>query len=106
MPKVQRKFRVLLTLADGRRIYSTEAGKILVVPKGKTETISVKALAWFAYTDDLKAFGLKADLQGPTVGIVAIAFESAHKPLTPGAFVLGGLMATASRETATPERDK
>jgi len=99
MPKVQRRFRVLLTLADGRRIYSTEAGKILVVPKSKTEQISVKALAWFGYTADLKAFGLKTDLQGPTVGIVAVTFEPAHKPLTPGAFVLGGLM-------AAPERNK
>lgn len=106
MPKVQRRFRVLLTLADGRRIYSTEAGKILVVPKSKTETISVKALVWFAYTTDLNAFGLTSDLQGPTVGVTAVTFEPASKPLTPGAFVLGGALATVSQETAVPARDK
>jgi len=91
---------VLFTLTDGRKVYSTKEGKIALMPKSDCEQIGSKARSWFAYTPDLKQFGFTSQLPAPTVGIERVDYEPVTSPLTAGAFVLGGELATDVQQRA------
>lgn len=105
MAKLLKRFRVLFTLTDGRKVYSTKEGKIALMPKSQCEEIGAKARSWFAYTPDLKQFGFAAQLPAPTAGIEHVDYEPATSPLTPGAFVLGGGLAADVQQRAATKAD-
>ena len=83
-------YRLKLTLADGRQIYATDAGRYQLVGADAVGSPTVRGLIDHgAYTSSLSMFVMGASGTG-YVRVAGAAVEPADSPVDTLAFILGG----------------
>ena len=114
-PSVKKLFRVVNTLEDGRKLYLSTQGKVLVMPKEEAdfwidvarrvhgitidEMVYSKALQFY----DHRSYFLER--LEPFVRVVKTMPERADAPVDPGAFIIGGILATSVDHKFRPTHD-
>jgi hypothetical protein len=103
-PNVKKLFRVVNTLEDGRKLYLSSHGKVLVMPKDEADFwISVArrvhgiTIDEMVYSKDLQFYDHRSyflDRLEPFVRVVQTMPERADAAVDPEAFIVGGILAT------------
>jgi hypothetical protein len=114
-PHVTKQFRVVLTLEDGRRLYLSTNGKLLVMPKAEADfwarvsrqihTITIDEMV---YSQDLKFYNPRSyflERLMPFTRVVASDVERGDVPVDPKAFIIGGILAASVGTEHRPRRD-
>lgn len=90
MGEVVRRYRMKLTLEDGRKVYATKDGKIETRSGAGIKGIKPEAWQIFGYSPDLTLFSLVSSLAKWGIEPVRVKrcdFELASLPLDPAAVV-------------------
>jgi hypothetical protein len=105
------KWRMFNVLADGRRVYVSKRGKVHLVSKAAAENWMAMSMAnrcergpikKLVYAKDLGSYGnltLYLESLTPYVATANSGIESESAPIDPGAYVLGGILATEAGAT-------
>jgi hypothetical protein len=114
-PVNTKRFRVLHTLDDGRKLYLSVQGKLLVMPKGEAEfwvrvsrqihSISIDEMV---YSSDLRFYERRSSFLEkllPFTRVVSTAVECADAAVDPEAFIVGGFAATTVVAEYRPQGD-
>jgi hypothetical protein len=114
-PAVKNLFRVVNTLEDGRKLYLSTHGKILIMPKDETEFwINVArrvhgiTIDEMVYSNDLQFYDHRSyflERLKPFVRVIKTMPERADTPIGPEAFIIGGFLATKVDHQFRPRHD-
>jgi hypothetical protein len=102
-PNLSKMFRLVNKLEDGRRVYLSVDGKIVIMTRldadfwlkvgQATQGIMVDG---FVYSKDLLQYGRRSywlERLEPFVQVASMEIESADTPVDPEAFIVGGIPA-------------
>ena len=114
-PSVKKLFRVVNTLEDGRKLYLSTQGKVLVMPKDEADFwISVArrvhgiTIDEMVYSEDLQFYDHRSyflEKLEPFVRVVETMSERADAAVDPEAFIIGGVLATKVDHQFRPRHD-
>ena len=114
-PSVNKLFRVVNTLEDGRKLYLSTQGKVLVMPKDEADFwINVArrvhgiTIDEMVYSKDLHFYDHRSyflDRLQPFVRVVKTMSERADAAVDPEAFIIGGALATTVDHQFRPRHD-
>ena len=114
-PSIKKLFRVVNTLEDGRRLYLSTHGKVLVMPKDEADFwISVArrvhgiTIDEMVYSKDLQFYDHRSyflERLEPFVRVVRTMPERADAAVDPEAFIIGGVLATKADHEFRPRHD-
>ncbi len=114
-PSVKKLFRVVNTLEDGRRLYLSTQGKVLVMPRGEANFwINVArrvhgiTIDEMVYSKDLQFYDHRSyflERLEPFVRVVKTMPERADVAVDPEAFIIGGVLATKVDHQFRPRHD-
>jgi hypothetical protein len=114
-PNVKKQFRVVLTLEDGRKIYLSTKGKLLLMPKAEADfwarvsrQVHSITIDEMVYSQDLQFYNPRSyflERLMPFTRVVATALERADVPVDPKAFIVGGIRAATVGSEYQPRRD-
>lgn len=103
-PSLKKLFRLVNTLEDGRKLYLSTQGKILVMPRreadfwtavaGRVHSITIDEMV---YSKDLQFYDHRScflERLEPFVRVVETRPEPASVAVDPGAFIIGGVLAS------------
>jgi hypothetical protein len=103
-PNFRKLFRVVNTLEDGRRLYLSTEGKLLVMPKGEADfwvhvarQLQGVTIDEMVYSEDLQFYDHRScflERLLPFARVVKTVSERADTPVDPEAFIIGGILAT------------
>jgi hypothetical protein len=103
-PKLKTLFRVLNTLEDGRKLYLSTQGKVLVMPRREADfwtavarRVHSIAIDEMVYSKDLQFYDHRSyflDRLEPFVRVVGTMPEQANVEIDPDAFIIGGVLAS------------
>jgi hypothetical protein len=103
-PGVNKLFRVVNTLEDGRKLYLSTNGKILVMPRDEADfwvdvarRVHGITIDEMVYSKDLQFYDHRSyflERLEPFVRVVRTMPERADAPIDPQAFIIGGVFAT------------
>jgi hypothetical protein len=112
---MKRLYRVLHTLEDGRKLYLSTRGKLMVMPREeaafwvhvarKVHSISIDEMV---YSQDLQFYDHRSyflERLQPFVRVVATLHERGDVPVDPEAFIIGGMRAAAVDHEFRPRHD-
>jgi hypothetical protein len=112
---VKRLYRVVHTLEDGRRLYLSTRGKLMVMPQAeadfwvqvarKVHTITIDEMV---YSKDLQFYDRRSYfLEGlkPFVRVARSMAERTDVAIDPEAFIIGGIRATEVEHEFRPQHD-
>ena len=113
--KAKGLFRVVHTLEDGRRLYLSTRGKLMVMPRAeadfwvqvarKVHTITIDEMV---YSKDLQFYDHRSHFLEelkPFVRVVATVSERTDIAVDPEAFIIGGLRACKVEHEYRPRHD-
>jgi hypothetical protein len=108
-------YRVVHTLEDGRRLYLSTRGKLMVMPQEEAEfwvqvarkvhTITIDEMV---YSTDLQFYDHRSyylERLHPFVRVAATVAERADVAIDPEAFIIGGIRATEVDHEFRPRQD-
>jgi hypothetical protein len=108
-------FRLVNELDDGRKVYLSVDGKILIMRKDDAEYwVKVGNLTQgvmvdgFAYSRDLRLYGRRSywlERLEPFVQVSSMKIEPADAPVDPDAFIVGGIPASQVGYWSKPLND-
>jgi hypothetical protein len=111
----QRLYRVVHTLEDGRRLYLSTRGKLMLMARTEADfwveaarmahSITIDELV---YSKDLRLYGHRSyflERLAPFVRVVATERESGDVAVDPAAFVIGGVRASDVDHQFRPRND-
>jgi hypothetical protein len=114
-PSVKKLFRVVNTLEDGRRLYLSTQGKVLVMPKDEADFwISVArrvhgiSIDEMVYSKSLQFYDHRSyflERLEPFVRVVNTMAERADVAVDPKAFIIGGVLAATVDHQYRPRHD-
>jgi hypothetical protein len=114
-PPIKKQFRVALTLEDGRRLYLSTKGKLLVMPKAEADfwarvsrQIHSITIDEMVYSKDLQFYNPRSyflERLMPFTRVMHTALERADVPVDPKAFIIGGILAASVGTEYQPRRD-
>jgi hypothetical protein len=103
--KLSKMFRLVNKLEDGRKVYLSVDGKIVIMAKFEAEFWLKVGLATqgimvdgFVYSKDLREYGRRSywlERLQPFAQVVGMEIEQADAPVDPEAYIVGGLPATS-----------
>ncbi len=111
----QSLYRVVHTLEDGRRLYLSTQGKLMVMPRAEAEfwtqlARKVHTITWdeLVYSKDLLSYDHRSHFLEnlrPFVRVVRTEVESTDVVLDPRAFVIGGALASTVAHHVRAQHD-
>jgi hypothetical protein len=114
-PSVTQLFRVVNILEDGRRLYLSTRGKVLVMPKADADfwvnvarRIHGITIDEMVYSTDLQFYDHRSyflERLEPFVRVVKTAAERADAAIDPEAFIIGGIFAARVDHEIRPRHD-
>jgi hypothetical protein len=114
-PSVKKLFRVVNTLEDGRKLYLSTQGKVLVMPADEAEFwINVArrvhgiTIDEMVYSNDLQFYDRRSyflERLEPFVRVVKTMSERADAAVDPEAFIIGGALASTADHQFRPTHD-
>ncbi len=114
-PSIKKLFRVVNTLEDGRKLYLSTHGKVLVMPKDEADFwISVArrvhgiTIDEMVYSKDLQFYDHRSyflERLMPFSRVVKTALEPTNIAVDPAAFIVGGIQATKVDLQFRPRHD-
>lgn len=113
--RLKKLFRVVHTLEDGRKLYLSTRGKLLVMPRCEADfwtAVSQKVhsitIDEMVYRNDLQVYDHRSyflDRLEPFVRVVGTTPEQANIAVDPGAFIIGGHRAAEVEHEFRPQQD-
>jgi hypothetical protein len=113
--RVKRLYRVVHTLEDGRRLYLSTGGKLMVMPQVEADfwvrvarqvhTITIDEMV---YSEDLRYYDRRSyflEELKPFVRVARTMAERTDVALDPDAFIIGGIRATEVEHEFRPQHD-
>jgi hypothetical protein len=114
-PNSKKLFRVLNILEDGRKLYLSTEGKVLVMPRREADFWTAVArrvhsitIDEMVYSKDLQFYDHRSsflDRLEPFVRVVKTMPEQANVAVDPEAFIIGGILATNVDHQFRPQHD-
>jgi hypothetical protein len=112
---VKKLYRVVNTLEDGRRLYLSTHGKVLVMPRGeanfwtrvarRVHSITIDEMV---YSKDLRFYEHRSyflERLEPFVRVVKTVSERADAAIHAEGFIIGGILAATVDDQFRPEHD-
>ncbi len=114
-PSLKKLFRVVNTLEDGRKLYLSTEGKLLVMPRAKpisgsavARTVHSITIDEMVYSKDLQFYDRRSyflERLEPFVRVVKTMPEQANVAVDPEAFIIGGILAAKVDHQFRPQHD-
>ena len=114
-PSVKKLFRVVNTLEDGRKLYLSTHGKVLVMPEDEADfwikvarRVHGITIDEVVYSKDLQFYDHRSyflERLEPFVRVVKTMSERADAAVDPEAFINGGALATTVDHQFRPRHD-
>jgi hypothetical protein len=114
-PSLRKLFRVLNTLEDGRKLYLSTQGKVLVMPRPEADfwinvarRVHSIEIDEMVYSKDLRLYDHRSyflERLEPFVRVVKTMPEQANVAVDPEAFIIGGILAARVDHQFRPQRD-
>ncbi len=114
-PSLKKLFRVVNTLEDGRKLYLSTSGKVLVMPRReanfwidvarRVHSITIDEMV---YSKNLQFYDHRSrflERLAPFVRVVATTAERADAAVDPEAFIIGGSLAAEVDQQLLSEPD-
>ena len=114
-PNLRKLYRVLNTLEDGRKLYLSTQGKVLVMPRPEAEfwtdvvqRVHSITIDEMVYSKDLHFYDHRSyflERLEPFVRVVKTMPEHANLAVDPEAFIIGGIHAVHADHQFRPQYD-
>ena len=114
-PNIQKLFRVVHTLEDGRKLYLSTQGKVLVMPRRAADFWTAIArrvhsitIDEMVYSHDLQFYDHRStflERLEPFVRVVETLPERASVVVDPAAFIIGGILAATIGTHFRPQQN-